>query len=167
MTTVRSPRGEPRLCPTTEDKIAETAAELAREARAARSPGRSLGALIRWRCREQGWPDQVCSRLLELGLEQLGTPVDDGDASDPPLEPSPIAGRWLTVEEASALTNRSPATIKRRLHTREGRRDYGWPWWDGHRWQIPSPAVDPTMRAGYMATLPEEEPYAPPAFAES
>lgn len=149
-----------------ESIIAETAAELAQEARAAASPGRSLGALIRWRYRGRGWSEEACDRLFELGQAELASLMPSPPKGEGAGLPDTVAGRWLTVEEAAALLHRSPESIKGRLRNRDGRRDYGWPWWDGYRWLIPSPAVDPTERASYMATLPEEEPYRPPPFAE-
>ena len=40
------------------------------------------------------------------------------------------------------------------------RRALGWAWWDGYRWLIPEPAIDPSTRARYMAELPGTEPEA-------
>jgi hypothetical protein len=69
--------------------------------------------------------------------------------------------RWLGVEAtASLLPNTSVAAIKERLRSRQGRYSLGWAWWDGYRWLIPEPAINPATRAGYMGTIPEREPEA-------
>lgn len=151
----------------TEDELVEIAVELARQAVSARSPGRSLGALVRWRYRNKDWSDAACDRLLELSFNELKALQRASKPASSEQSRPHMDGQWLTIEEAAELLHRSPETLKRRLRTREGRRDYGWPWWDGHRWQIPSPAVDPGARAAYMAGIPVEEPYRPPPFAES
>lgn len=94
--------------------------------------------------------------VLELAREEIAaielrTPHQDVPQTDM---------RWLSVEAAAALLHISPAVVKERLRTRAGRRSLGWAWWDGHRWLIPEPAVNPETRAGYMASLPGEEPSA-------
>jgi hypothetical protein len=151
----------------TDDEIGEIATALAREAQRAASPGRSLGALIRWRYRAQGWSDEACARLLSLGLAEIDSLEADARSAGESGVEAPIAGVWLTVDQTARILHRSTAAIKRRLRTREGRREYGWPWWDGHRWLIPSPAICPTMRPSYTLSMPDEEPYPPPPFAES
>ena len=128
-----------------------------------RNVGRSVGAIIRWRYRSR-WTREDCDRLQRetlIKVKQLN--LSTGREERGPT----ISGEWLTVDQVARLTGRTAETVKRRLRTREGRRDLGWAWWDGYQWLIPSPAVDPTRRAGYMASLPEEEPYSPPSFVRS
>lgn len=148
-----------------DDEIDEIATRFALKARSATSPGRSIGALIRWQYRSR-WSDEACDRLLCRALELLDAGTHSTMVGRVPELP-PIIGAWLTVEQVGEITGRTPQTIKRRLRLKEGRRDYGWPWWDGHRWMIPSVAVDPAQRAMYMAGLPQEEPHTPPDFVES
>ena len=70
------------------------------------------------------------------------------------------AGRWLGPEAAAAVLQERVATLKDRLRTQAGRRALGWAWWNGARWLIPEPAINPGTRASYMATLPDMEPAA-------
>jgi hypothetical protein len=148
-----------------ENALREAAAALAEEARRARSPSKSLAALLRWRYRSAGYTEETCQTLLRLGLDLLLEEAGATPSADvsPPSTPGDT---WHTVEAAARVLHRSPDSIKRLLRTREGRRQYGWPWWDGHRWLIPGPAINPASRAAYFAAMPGEEPYAPPPFAD-
>lgn len=141
-----------------EDEFSQALHDVVAESRRQTVPGRSLGALIRWQYRGR-WTGEACERLRDAGLQVLREVLDHSSTDSGPVMP-PTTGVWLSTEEVAAITGTVSDTIARRLRTRAGRRDYGWPWWTGSRWQIPGPAVDPMQRAAYMAGLPNEEPAA-------
>ena len=98
--------------------------------------------------------------VVALAREELALGHPQARRDGPSESPMPPM-RWLSVDATAALLpGTSATTVKERLRTREGRYALGWAWWDGYRWLIPQPAIDPAARAAYMATLPEVEPSA-------
>lgn len=75
-----------------------------------------------------------------------------------PVDAPPPSGRWIGAEAAASALNLSMKALTDWLEEVQGRMRLGWPWWDGHRWRIAEPAINPSTRATYMATLPLEEP---------
>lgn len=92
--------------------------------------------------------------VLRLALDELAAIIARGHL---PEEVFPT-GRWLGPEAAATVLQERVATLKDRLRTPAGRRALGWAWWNGARWLIPEPAINPSTRATYMATLPDTEP---------
>jgi len=142
--------GLPDEC--SEEDLRPVARALATHAASKDQPLKSLAAFERHNLELPHVP-----RLIELAKEEL--PLVNQDA--PPREAPAPSMRWLTVEAvASVLPSTSVKALKQRLRMVEGRRALGWAWWDGYRWLIPEPAIDPLTRAGYMAELPSTEPEA-------
>lgn len=130
---------------------------LARHARGQRVGRRSISAYVRHR-RDEGVAEERCDELRARALEAYAALT----AEEPRLAlvAAPVSGiRWLTEAEAAARLDLMERTLSVRLRKPAFRRLYGWPWWDGHRWYVPEPAVDPMRRAAYIASLPEQEPY--------
>lgn len=133
--------------PPSED-LNDLAGSLARECASKRYPRKSLAA---W---ERHHADVPCAeRVVALAAEELGRLE-----SDTRVRAEPPEMRWLTTQAAAAMLGIGIEELRARLRTSEGRYTLGWPWWDGHRWLLPEPALDPRARADYMASLPAEEP---------
>jgi hypothetical protein len=77
-----------------------------------------------------------------------------------PVRPPPSlpAGQLLTEVQAAERLDRSLRHVRSWLATVGGRYSLGWPWYDGRRWYVAEPAINPTTRAAYMATIPAREP---------
>lgn len=136
--------------PSTE-QLRAVARRLAVAASKATYPKKSLAAFRR---HDTGVPH--LDAILTLALDELATIEARGQLRE---EATPD-GRWLGPEAAAAVLQERVATLKDRLRTQEGRRALGWAWWNGARWLIPEPAINPGTRAIYMATLPDMEPAA-------
>jgi hypothetical protein len=70
------------------------------------------------------------------------------------------SGNWLSAEQTASMLRKTLRTIRGWLETNDGRRQLGWPWFDGSEWQIPEPALNPASRAEYMDRVPADEPHA-------
>lgn len=143
------------LDPTDERGIAAAAVAAARRAAAAPHSGRkALEALRRHAAKKNAHPDVVqhVIQMAEPEFERLRREATQSKNMEPP------AVAWLTIEATADAFGESPHCIRGWLRTVNGRTRLGWPWWDGHIWRIPEPAVNPMTRASYMATLPEREP---------
>jgi hypothetical protein len=101
--------------------------------------------------------DGVSPRVLSLLRELVQSRLAVRRRSEPARQVDP-PGRWLTLEAAAALLDLHPNTLAERLRTVRYRRLYGWPIWDGHRWQLATAALDPGTAAVHLAGIPRDEP---------
>ena len=134
----------------TPEALQHLAVKLARECAARRYPQKSLAA---WKRHHADLPH--AARVVGIAKEELVR--IEGEER---FQPAPPQMRWLSTQAAAAMLRIGQQQLRKRLVTTEGRHAMGWPWWDGHQWQIPEPALDPRARAKYMASLPTEEPEA-------
>jgi len=121
------------------------------EALKQRKPLMSLAALFR----HSTVDDDVKIRLKRCAAEELRARLADVPSVN---RTSVRQEGWLGVKEASQWLARDERTVADQLHTVDGRRRLGWPWWDGHAWRIAPAAVDPNRRAAFMESLPASEP---------
>lgn len=127
------------------------AKRFAQAAHTARYPEKSVAASLRTVAAVR--PDLVA--VLEAETRAQLTALQQSPVTPPPVLPM---GKWLTDVQAAERLDRSLAHLRTWLATVEGRYSLGWPWYDGRRWYVPEPAVNPATRAGYMAALPDIEP---------
>jgi hypothetical protein len=120
--------------------------DLARRARRATHPNKSMAATLRQR--RLTLTSSERNALFDLALELLAC-IDGGMA----------AREWLTVSEAARHLDQSVHEVMELLETSAGRRELGWPWRLGDIWRIPAAAIYADTRACYMASLPEQDPY--------
>lgn len=149
------------LAPTDEKAISGAAIAVARQAAAAPSSGRKSLALLRRHALAKAVRVDVVDQVIamaEAEFERLMREATSAGGAEVPAVP------WFTVEATADALGESVARIRTWLRSVDGRRRLGWPWWDGHQWRIPEPAVNPMTRPAYMATLPDEE---PPAHART
>lgn len=132
-----------------QDALHAIAAELAATALMARYPSKALASFER---HHRGL--RSLSDIMMLARQEVARA-----ATAAPLPTHAPDGRWLSIEATAALLRVQAKVIRDRLRTPLGRQSLGWAWWDGHRWLIPEPAVNPVTRASYMAGLPEQEPH--------
>lgn len=126
--------------------------ELAQRCAAERYPLKSVAAVLRHA--RAVVPEATVSLLSELVQHALTDSRGEVPHEEPPLEP------FLGIGEASRRLAISPKTLHERLREVRYRRLYGWAWWDGHQWCFSPAAIDPLLRAQYMAALPDTEPNA-------
>ena len=119
----------------------------------ARYPEKSLSAFRRHRTCDGVEPRHL-DEIIRLARDEL-TSIGQGSVQTEATAPN---AEWYSVERTAHALRDSPTTIAGRLRSVAGRRSLGWPWWDGSRWKIPAPAIDPATRAAYMASIPLEEP---------
>jgi hypothetical protein len=129
------------------------AALFAKSAHTARYPEKSLAASLRTVTAVR--PDLVS--LFEAETRGQLAELQKAPVRPPPAPPT---GRWLTEVQAAERLDRSLRHVRSWLTTVSGRYSLGWPWYDGRRWYVAEPAINPTTRAAYMATLPSREPLA-------
>jgi hypothetical protein len=143
------------------DRIADAVAAHARQAR---SPGRSVAAYCRHlRARGVG-----AERAAEIQAAVGAVLARDAATGPAHADARGAAGEWLTAEGAAHRLGMLPRTFLQRLALPRFRRLYGWPWWDGSRWYVPGPALDPAVAAAFRAGLPEREPFSNlPAWCET
>ena len=133
------------------DELRAVARRLALAASKATYPHKSLAAF-----RRHNSEVPHLESILTLALDELAEIKARGQLREEIIP----AGRWLGPEAAAAVLQERVATLKDRLRTQAGRRALGWAWWNGARWLIPEPAINPGTRASYMATMPDMEPAA-------
>jgi hypothetical protein len=139
----------------TEQELETVAIAVAHDC-AARSKPRVAAATIWVHARRRDAPLATVSRLEELVADRL----NGGAAVLVRNEPAPVRGAFLHVEVAAVAYGLPAKTLAARLRRVSWRRLYGWPFWDGHRWQLPAPALDATERASFLARQPVDEPEA-------
>lgn len=126
----------------------------ATELRAVRYPRKSFAATIRHN-RPDGLSDATRRRLIEAAVQLAD------EAREQPAEVESRRsrkGEWMTAREAAEILQIRRRVLVERLHHWEERKRYGWPWWDGHRWNFCSLALEPASRASHLSSLPEVEP---------
>lgn len=131
--------------------LAPIAALFAKAAHIARYPEKSLAASLRTVAAVR--PDLV--PLLEAETRSQLAELRQAPVTPPPALPN---GQWLIEVQAAERLDRSLRHVRSWLATVSERYSLGWPWYDGRRWDVGEPAVNPASRAGYMATLPAIEP---------
>lgn len=122
------------------------------------SPKKSVRALLRAHSGRRLSPE-VEDRLIAHAYAALAVVSASDDGRQHESDSASQQAQWLTLEEAAEQLRTTARTLRDRLATRSGRRALGWPRPDGHRCWIPSCAVDPTRAAGFLATLPADEPW--------
>lgn len=142
-----------------ETHLRPVAQEVARNSARAAYPEKSLARSVRHArdaATELGLPAGVVPLLESMAHEELARLTRTAHVEiDPPRGAS-----WLTIQQGAERLNEHERTIRGWLSTTEGRRRLGWPWFTGHEWKIPEPALNPATRASYMATMSAEEPAA-------
>ena len=125
--------------------------EVARRARAARYPAKSIAATKREALRA-GADEMLVRAVVQGAVDRLtaAEPMAAAEAPDP--------GGWYTTREAARALEVPLGWIDERLRSPEGRRLLGYPWYDGRRWHIPAPACDAKTRSEWLAGLPDSEP---------
>lgn len=118
-------------------------------------PGKSIAQTVR-SVKRAGHPTALAELLGVLAREELHAVNEHGNAS-PAAAPS---APWLTVDQTADMLRKGSRTIREWLADVDGRRQLGWPWYDGATWHIPEPAINPLTRASYLASQPLEEPAA-------
>ena len=139
--------------PDPETHLRPVAHAIATCAAQAQHPAKSLAAFRRHRGAD-GLSPELLDALLLMADEEFASLASAQQPREAPIS----TAAWIGVEAAAHQLRTSVETVKEWLRTPEGRRNLGWPWWDGYRWRIPEPALDPAMRAAYMASLPSIEP---------
>lgn len=132
------------------ERFERVVALLARKAAGTKYPKKSISACLR-ESSPQDLSKEMREELEEAALERLSSPTPTPSAS---LSES----GWASLEEAAPQLGVTPTTLARRLRSREYRRLYGWPWFDGRSWKIPRPVLYPETRAAFMGILPVAEP---------
>lgn len=127
------------------------AALFAKAAHSARYPEKSLAASFRTVAAVR--PDLVS--LLEAETRGQLAELQQAPVRPPPDLPT---GQWLTEVQAAERLDRSLRHVRSWLARVSGRYSLGWPWYDGRRWYVAEPAINPSTRARYIATIPAREP---------
>lgn len=148
ITTMPDGREIGRLASGADIDVTALAANMAHRAHRAAYPRKSMAATLRQRRLKLTMDERHALMVIaQRQLKALTAPAD-----------------WLSVSAVARELGRPVHELEGMLRTEAGRRELGWPWYIGGVWRIPAVAIRADTRAVYMATLPEGEPFGPPAL---